>query len=657
MLQITPENTIVFDSFEAILSALLAFVLIWVFYKSRPLWKRVDLILLLGALCSLALAFFLCSSLNFYEFYYQERLLQQDPENVTCGFFFMAALLLGAAFNPPRSLRSAWAFLFAAGAALGLVHLIAHLMDRGQTHLALHSLGISAVFVLFIIALQRGDREWKTRFLLLGVLLGFSASFFLLFLLESQPNHASAPFLWIGRHLALLGSLIALAYVIELSTQDLFVRFFIRLNLTFILLAGFIIVVVAGVQRREHVAFATREAEDLMEYLRDHVPYFSDQGQEERQALNNPEIIQRIVSAFGNISDLKSVAIRLNLLQLNMTIDSEGLIETVLQEGPSPPKVPGFEPAINGNILRLSVPIYSHDQIVGWVELNESLATMNKGIAHQIMIIFSAFTVTVILSGILIGIIVTQADSTIRKQYRELEETHDQLQQAAKLAALGEMAGGVAHEINNPLGVILGRSDYLSRLAKLRKADEFLEDLEAIEHNAARAGKIVSDLLDFARPHPLNRRQHDLNSLLTQTIELMEPRVTTRDLTLRKELASVPPVEIDWDRMQQVFVNLINNSIDACQEGGTIRLRTHINSSRSQVEVTVEDNGVGIPPEHLKKVFDPFFTSKQQGTGLGLSVSYSIVRDHGGQISVESRVGQGTRFTVKLPMAEGERSS
>jgi signal transduction histidine kinase len=373
--------------------------------------------------------------------------------------------------------------------------------------------------------------------------------------------------------------------------------------------------------------------------------------------LSSSEITTKIVADFGNISDLQSVVIRLNRLQLDMNIDSEGIVQRVIQERSPPSTVPDFGPAIDGNTLRLSAPIYGGDQITGWVELRESLATMNKGISHQIMVLFSAFTVIVLLSGILVGLIVTQADTTIRKQYRELEETHKQLLQAAKLAALGEMAGGVAHEINNPLGVILGRADYLGNRAKLKKDEELVEDLQVIQDNAARAGRIISDLLDFARPHALNLQQYDLNSLLTQTRELMEPRLSSKKLAMRQEAASLPPVEMDWDRIVQVFVNLINNSIDACQEGGTIRLQTDINSSGSRVTVAIEDDGIGISEEELKKVFDPFFTTKPKGTGLGLSVSYSIVRDHGGEISVESKVGQGTRFTVSLPVAEGGRVS
>lgn len=655
MFQITPENVFVFYSFEAILSGLLALVLIWVMYKRRWLKKRESSLFLLGALCSLAFAFFLCSSLNFYEFYFQEKALQRDPEAVACSFFFFAALFLGASFNRPVSFRSTSALLLTAGAGLGVVHLMLHIFNWGEAHVPLHFLGISALLVAFFLS-SRGHQGKKQLSPLL-VFAGFSASFLLFFLLESSPNQMFAVPFGIGRHLALLGSLLAVAHVIESDTEDLFVKFFIRLNLTFILLAGFIIVVVAGVQRQEYMTFAAREAEDLMEFLRGHVMYFQDQGYDDRRVLSSSEISKKIVADFGKISDLQSVAIQLNRLQLDMNIDSEGIVQRVIQERSPPSQVPKFEPEIDGNILRLSAPIYSSDQIAGWVELRESLATMNKGISHQIMIIFSAFTFIVLLSGILVGLIVTQADTTIRKQYRELEETHKQLLQAAKLAALGEMAGGVAHEINNPLGVILGRADYLGSRAKLRKDDELVEDLQVIQDNATRAGRIISDLLDFARPHPLNLQQYDLNSLLTQTAELMESRLSSKKLAMRQETTSLPPVEMDWDRMLQVFVNLINNSIDACQEGGTIRLQTHLDSSGSRVKVTLEDDGVGILKEELKKVFDPFFTTKPKGTGLGLSVSYSIVRDHGGEISVESSLGKGTRFTVSLPVAEGGRVS
>jgi signal transduction histidine kinase len=655
MFQITPENIFVFYSFEAILSGLLALVLAWVIYKNRRLRKDGGLLLLLGALCSLAFAFFLCSSLNFYEFYFQEEALQRDPEAVACSFFFFAALFLGAAFNRPLSFRSTSALLPTAGAGLGVVHLMLHILKWGEAHVPLHFLGISILLGMFLL-FSRGQQR-KRQLQLFFMFTGFSASFLLFFLLESSSNQAFTIPLWMGRHLALLGSLLALAHVIESDAQDLFVRFFIRLNLTFIILAGFIIVVVARVQREEYMAFAAREAEDLTEFLRGHVMYFQGQGYDERRVLNSSEISTRIVADFGNISDLQSVAIQLKHLQLEMNIDPEGIIQRVIQERSPPSQVPEFEPAIDGNVLRLSAPIYGSDQITGWVELRESLSTMNKGISHQIMIIFSAFTVIVILSGILVGIIVTQADTTIRKQYQELEETHKQLLQAGKLAALGEMAGGVAHEINNPLGVILGRADYLGSRAKLRKDEELLEDLQVIEENAARAGRIISDLLDFARPHPLNLQQYDLNSLLTQTVELMEPRLSSRKLAMRQETISLPPVEMDWDRMLQVFVNLLNNSIDACQEGGAIRLQTHLSSSGSRVEVTVEDDGVGISKEELKKVFDPFFTTKPKGTGLGLSVSYSIVRDHGGEIALESQPGQGSRFTVSLPVAEGGQVS
>ncbi|MFQ5738185.1 MAG: sensor histidine kinase, partial [Acidobacteriota bacterium] len=403
--------------------------------------------------------------------------------------------------------------------------------------------------------------------------------------------------------------------------------------------------------------FAEREASDLMEFLRGHVMYFHRRGQPDPQVLVNPEITKRIVASFGNITDLKSVAIDLDGLRLDVSIAADGMVAQKIRQTRGTSTPPPFDPTIEKNLLVLATPIYRDDTITGWVQLKESVAGMNRSIARQIMIIFSAFTVTVTLSGILIGIIVTQADTTIRKQYGELAETHKRLLQAAKLAALGEMAGGVAHEINNPLGIILGRADYLSSLDGRRKLADCQEDLEVIQRNAARAGKIISDLLDFARPHPLDSQEQDLNELLSETVGFMEPRIRSSHLKIRKELSPLPPVQVDRDRMQQVFVNLINNAIDASPENGTIRLRTRADRSNSLLEVSIEDNGVGMPEEQLKKVFDPFFTTKPQGTGLGLSVSYTIVREHGGQILADSQPGRGTRFRVTLPADRGRAES
>ncbi|MBI3941276.1 MAG: ATP-binding protein [Acidobacteria bacterium] len=648
-LQTTPENVFVFYSLECILCGLLAFGLAWAFYKNRALRRKKRLVLLLGAIAVLGLAFFLCSSLGFYEFYFQERLFSDDPEDVAFVFFLIAALLLGTALTVPSSLRSLPSVIVIAGVVLGLADLLRRLTQMGRGPGSIHWIGLAIVLALFFVPLRSSQTP---RGLLSLVLSGFVLSFLLFSRSASYSAHSYGVVLWAVQHISFVGSLIALAHVIELDTQDLFVKAFIRLNLTFVLLAGFVILLVTRVERQEYGEFAAREATDLMEFLRGHVMYFDSQGQNNRQILSNPEIARRIVSDFGKLPDLRSAVIHLDGHQLSMTISPEGAVTRVLEQQPVQAGSFRFESAIEGNTLALAMPIYRSKEITGWVKLVESLAMINRRIAHQIMIIFTAFTIVVIFSSILVGIIVTQADATIRKQYREIEETQKQLFQASKLAALGEMAGAVAHEINNPLGVILGRSDYLVAIAKLRNANEFAEDLEVIQRHASRTARILSELLDFARVHKLNRERHDINALLAETLELVESRLASQNLRVHKEFSPVPLAAVDWHQMQEVLVNLINNAIDASRAGGVIRLQTRYDSMRSAVEIAVEDDGIGIPAEHLKKIFDPFFTTKQRGTGLGLSVSYRIVRDHGGKISVESERGQGTRFVITLPAVE-----
>lgn len=655
MLQITPENVFVFYSFEWILSGLLAVILLWALYRHPPLRKENPLLFLLAASVSLAVAFFLTSFLNFYEFYYQHRLFPQAPENVAFPFFVLSALLLGSSRSSSTHFRHLWLSALASFACVGLLILLMRWVTGSMEPGALHWLAL-ALFLFFLLV-ENWNGAVSGRWFLAVTFLGFSLGFLFLFFLHYRLPNEWRLIWWSGHHLALLGSLVALAHIIESWTQDLFIKFFIRLNLTFMVLAGFIIVVVTGVQRREYVASAQREAADLMEFLQGHVMYFHDQGQEDGQVLNHPEMTRRIVSDFGNLHALRSVSICFNDLELTLAIDGQGMIERSIRPV-SPRAVPGtFEPVLEGSFLRIFAPIYSEARVAGWVELAESVVPMNQRIAHQIMTIFSAFTVMVMVGSVLIGIIVSQADRTIRRQYDELKRTHQQLLQAAKLAALGEMAAGVAHEINNPLGVISGHAEYLGKLAQLRQDPDLLEDLRIIQRNASRAARIIRELLDFARPHRLNRQETDINRILNESLNLLAPRLSGGELRVQKTLMPLPPVPVDRDRLQQVFVNLLNNCVDACGDGGTIQLTTRYDPLRCQVEISVRDDGIGISGENLKKIFDPFFTTKKGGTGLGLSVSYRIVRDHGGEILVDSQEGQGAVFVVTLPVGQEHKGA
>ncbi len=232
----------------------------------------------------------------------------------------------------------------------------------------------------------------------------------------------------------------------------------------------------------------------------------------------------------------------------------------------------------------------------------------------------------------------------------ERERMAQHNQKTEKLVAIGQLAAGVAHEINNPLGVILCYADIIKNEAD--SAGQVREDIAVIERQANACRRIVGDLLSFARGSRQSvRRAGNVNELVERVLAMVGQQFSKQQITLLTELAvELPATLMDADRLQQVVLNLVMNAAQATGSGGTIRIVT-ARETAGGVRLTVEDNGPGIASELLPKIFEPFFTTKTggEGTGLGLSVSYGIVRDHDGQIQVESEPGQGARFFVRLP--------
>lgn len=242
----------------------------------------------------------------------------------------------------------------------------------------------------------------------------------------------------------------------------------------------------------------------------------------------------------------------------------------------------------------------------------------------------------------------------LRSRMEELRRTQDTLVQSAKLAAVGELAASVAHEINNPLMVILGNSGLLLREAAPDSPQHLR--LSGIVTEANRAGKIVRDLLDFARRREPNRGPVSVPELLERALELLHAKLRRASVDVERVFdAALPAILADRDQLTQVFLNLITNAVDAMDDGGTLVLETATrqdDDGRTLITVGVSDTGPGIPPEHLARIFEPFYTTKPEGrgTGLGLSVSLGIVRMHGGAIDVESKPGRGTTMRVTLPV-------
>jgi two-component system NtrC family sensor kinase len=231
-----------------------------------------------------------------------------------------------------------------------------------------------------------------------------------------------------------------------------------------------------------------------------------------------------------------------------------------------------------------------------------------------------------------------------------LKEAQEQLIQKEKLASVGQLAAGVAHEINNPLGSVLLYADILRK--ETPECDEQKRsDLAMIINEATRCKTIVNDLLNFSRQNEVLAQETDLNQLLRELIEETSKQDLFDKVTFAQDLQpDLPSIQADPLQLRQVFLNLMNNAAEAMPGGGTITLRTQRGPSSGLVTAEVQDTGVGISEQNMKKLFTPFFTTKPigKGTGLGLAIIYGIVKMHRGQIGVCSEPGKGTTFTVTL---------
>lgn len=244
-------------------------------------------------------------------------------------------------------------------------------------------------------------------------------------------------------------------------------------------------------------------------------------------------------------------------------------------------------------------------------------------------------------------------ESKVEKRTHELHQMQAQLVRSEKLASLGELVAGIAHELNNPLtGVLvfssmLGKNDRLDADAK--------NDVEVIVRETQRCATIVKGLLEFSRESIPQTRRSSLNAVMDNTLALIGNQSFFHDVVIVKEYGEgLPDVLVDPNQMEQVFINMLLNASQAMSGKGTLTIATLRAPEPGWVAVQVRDTGSGIPEENLGRIFDPFFTTKSKGTGLGLSVSYGIVQNHGGRIEVQSTLGEGTTFTILLPEAEAE---
>ena len=235
----------------------------------------------------------------------------------------------------------------------------------------------------------------------------------------------------------------------------------------------------------------------------------------------------------------------------------------------------------------------------------------------------------------------------VEKRTKELKDAQEQLVRREKLAILGQLAGGVGHELRNPLGVISNAVYYLKMV--MPDAEETIKEyLETISEEVNRSTGIVSDLLDFSRIKSVEREETAVSDLVTQ---VLEKQPASENIKVATAIPSdLPPVFVDNRQISQVLVNLVTNACQAMPEGGKLSISAI--AKQDKVHVSFTDTGSGISKENMKNLFEPLFTTKARGIGLGLAVSKNLVEANGGSIEVESEEGKGSIFTVILPIKE-----
>jgi two-component system sensor histidine kinase HydH len=244
-----------------------------------------------------------------------------------------------------------------------------------------------------------------------------------------------------------------------------------------------------------------------------------------------------------------------------------------------------------------------------------------------------------------------QMEEKIQQTTADLRKTEAQLIRSEKLAALGQLAAGIAHEIRNPLTSI----NILIHSLRDKPSEEERrqEDLRVIEEEIHRINEIVDQFLRFAKPAPPLLQEADVLSLFEETLHLLKPQIEKNRISVQKEFPSLPPTVLDREQMKQVILNLLLNALQAMPGGGRLRLSAQVLEDNRWIQLSIQDTGVGILPEDMNKLFDPFFSTKEGGVGLGLSIAHRILDQHRGKIQAESTPGQGTLFTLWLPISRG----
>lgn len=366
--------------------------------------------------------------------------------------------------------------------------------------------------------------------------------------------------------------------------------------------------------------------------------------------VDNSKKVLKYLGVFGSLADA--------LTALDMPVEAGGIYNWLVSYGTpllvsdaqSDFRLSGEEMKSLGIRCVMAVPLWSSNKMMGLLTaINKKSGTCFD--KHDLRL----FTVFSNLVGAALQNASLYAD--LHGKIDELNSAQGQLVRSAKMAAIGELAANVAHEINNPLTSVLGYASHLLKTLDLQESPRRM--LQMMEQETLRVRKIIRNLLDFSRQRPSWMQPADLLLPLRETVAFVQGAAEAASVNICEEYDSSPLiVNMDSNEMKQVFINIINNALQAMPRGGTLRIRAGI-TLQNETVVEFADSGIGISEEIKSKIFDPFFSTKEEGdgTGLGLSISYRIVQNHGGRIEIESEVGKGSVFRVLLPLHRQDRVS
>lgn len=650
----TVENRFVFSLFDLLLCGVILLVVLRGWRRhAAPLSARNRLFLFSAFTClgtSFALEAIFTAALLFFQ-----RHLPVAPFDLLIHTLQASAWLLLAASAYHRSAgsgpkpgasqsRLSVPLLLSALLGQHLTTLVPRLDLRSAAVLDLMNLFFLAFAFLLFYRRPLGGQNLATgalAFLFMAAFLHLASS------LASDTSNSIV--LWNLEQFAWLLSLFTFALAIGEASQDLFDRVFVRLQIAFILLASLMILVITQTEKAEYLASIRSRSDNLAEFVRAHVDHFRQRNDSLPRIIEREDFLQRLTLGFGDLPELKLVRIFADSQVATFEIADNGAIQRTLGTHLPTRFLSLLDP--DEYFLIQSLPLTVAKP--GVVEFYGTRAFLNGHIRKRIILIFSLFTGMVVLSTLMIGWVVRGASVTIRQQAREIEEGQRRLMQASKFAAIGELAAGVAHEINNPATTILSRGSFLLSKEGLSGSPSDREDLRAIVDQAHRIAQVTRGLLMFSRPVAVTLKAVPIDRIIEASLRSVEDLLTAHHISVEKSIGpNLPGVLADEDNLARALENIHRNAIDAMPAGGTLRVRAaKDNSSGTRLRVEISDTGVGIEAENLARIWDPFFTTKEvgKGTGLGLSIVHGIVKEHHGTIAVESQPGAGTTFTILLP--------